>query len=129
MCGVSSTLTIASPDISSINGESTFINFSSFGFNITHFPRKFGRDPFKKLKQQSHEFIMPSNSKMFLIPRAKSTFSWISDANMYISNLYPCISIFIGIINKMLKNSLFHTSIRCVLDANLSREWSNLWHK
>ena len=81
---LSSILTIASPDISSINGTSTFINFCSFHFNIIPSLGKNCRDLFKKLKQQSHEFIMPSNLKMFLIPRTKSMFSWISDTRVYI---------------------------------------------
>ena len=49
-------------------------------------------DLFKKLKQQLHEFITPSNSNIFLIPRTKSTFSCISETNVYISNLSSCMS-------------------------------------
>ena len=56
-------------------------------------------DLFKKLKQQSHEFITPSNSNMFLISKTKSMFSPISDTRVYISNLCPCISIIMDIIN------------------------------
>ena len=106
---LSSILTIASPDISSMNGASTFINFYFFGFNTTCSLGKHCRNLLKKLKQQSGEFIMPSNSKMFLIPRTKSTFSWISDTKVYISNLCPCISTIIGIINKTLTNCPFPT--------------------
>ena len=66
---LSSTLIIANPDISSINGASTFINLCSFGFNTICSFGKIGMDLFKKLKQQSHEFITPSNSNIFLIPK------------------------------------------------------------
>ena len=106
---LSSILTIASPDISSISGTSTFINFCSFGFNITCSLGEICRDLFKKLKQQSHESMMPSNSKMFLIPKTKAMFSWISDTRVYISNLCPCVSVIIGIINKTLTNCPFPT--------------------
>ena len=95
---------MANPDILSMNGGSTFIYFCSlcsFGEN--------GIDLLQKLKQQSHEFIMPSNSNMFLIPKTKSTFSWISDINVFILNLYPCISTIIDIMNKTLTNCPFLT--------------------
>ena len=49
----SNILTIASPDISSINGASTLINFHSFGFNAVHSFGKMGKDLFKNLKQVS----------------------------------------------------------------------------
>ena len=39
------------------------------------------------LKQHSHEFITPSNSNTFLLPKTKSTFSCISDTWVYTSNL------------------------------------------
>ena len=58
------------------------------------------RDLSKKLKQQSHEFMMPSNSNVFVIPKAKSMFSCISDTKVYILYLCPCISTIIGIMNK-----------------------------
>ena len=51
---LSGTLIIANPDISSINGTSTFIHFCSFGFNTICSFGKTGKDLFKKLKQQSH---------------------------------------------------------------------------
>ena len=98
---------IANPDISSINGASTFISFHSFGFSTIHSFGKMGKDLFRKLKQQSHEFTTPSNSNIFLIPRTKFTFSCILDTRVYISNLCPCISIIIGIMNKTLTYCLF----------------------
>ena len=42
-----STLIIANPDISSINGASTFISFCSFGFNTTWSFEKIGKGLFK----------------------------------------------------------------------------------
>ena len=65
---LSSTLIIANPEISYMNGASTLINLCSFGFNTTCFLGKIGMDLFKKLKQQSPEFITPSNTNIFLIP-------------------------------------------------------------
>ena len=72
LCG---NLIIGSPDISSINGASTFINFCSFVFRTIPSFVKIGKDLFRKLKQQSNEFITASNSKIFLISRTKSMFS------------------------------------------------------
>ena len=83
---LSDTLIMASPDISTINGASTFISFCSFGFNTMHSLGKIGADLLKKLNQQSHEFMTPSNSNIFLIPKTKSTFSCISDTYVYILN-------------------------------------------
>ena len=71
---LSSIFIIASPDTSSINGASTFINFCSLVFSTICSFGKMGKDLFSKLKQQSLEFITPSNSKIFLIPRTKSMF-------------------------------------------------------
>ena len=53
-------------------------------------------------------------------------FSCISDTKVYISNLCPCISTVTGIINKTLMNCPFPTLIPCVVDANFSREQSDL---
>ena len=103
---LSNILIMANPDTSSINGTSAFVNLCSLGFNTRHSFGKNGINLFKKLKQQSHEFIMPSSSNIFLIPRTKSTFSWISDTNVYISNMYPCISTIIGIMNDTNKMSI-----------------------
>ena len=66
-------------------------------------------DLFKKLKQQSCEFIKPYNSNIFLIPKTQSMFSSISDTKVYILNLCPCISTIIGIMNKTLMNCPFPT--------------------
>ena len=78
----SSNLMIARPDISSIYGAFTFINFCSLGFRIVQSIGKMGRDLFKNLKQQSHEFITPSNLNTFFISRTRSTFSWISETGV-----------------------------------------------
>ena len=95
-------LIIARPDISSINGAFTFIYFCSFGFSTICSFGKMGKDLFKKLKQQAHGFITPSNSNTFSIPNTRSSFSWISDTN--ISNLFPFISTTTGIMNRTLTN-------------------------
>ena len=125
----SNTLIIANPDILSINGASTFINLCSFGLYTMHSFGKISMDLFKKLKQQSHEFMKPSNSNIFLIPKPRSTFSCISDTRVYTSNLCPCMSIIIGIMNNTLTNCPFPTRILCVLDANFGSKWSDLQHK
>ena len=72
---LSSILIIASPDISSIKGASTFINNCSHGFSTIHSFGKIGSDLFKKLKQQYHELMTPCNSNIFLIPKTRSIFS------------------------------------------------------
>ena len=112
-----------------MNGASTFINFFSFGFNIIHSFGKIGMYLYKKLKQQSHEFLTPSNSNIFLIPKTRSTFSCISDTSVYILNLCSCISTIISIMNNTLMNCPFQTWILCVLHANFGREWNDLQHK
>ena len=95
---------MTNPYISSMNGASTFINFCSLGFNTMHSFGMNGIDLFKKLKQQSDELTIPFSSNIFLIPKTKSTFSCIYDTNIYISNLCPCISTIIGIMNMTLTN-------------------------
>ena len=84
---LSNTLIIANPDISSINCASNFTNLCSFGFNTRYSFGKISTDLFKKLKQQSHEFITHSNSNIFLIPKTKSTFSSISDIKVYLESM------------------------------------------
>ena len=125
----SNSLTIAKPEISSKNGASTFINFCSFGFNIIFSFGNIRTNLFKKLKQHSHELITPSNSNTFLIPKTRSTFSWISDTNVYILNLWSCISIIIGIMKSTLTYCPLPTWILCVFDANFGNECSDLQHK
>ena len=68
-------LIIASPQSLPTNGALTFTNFCSSGFNITSFSGYIGTDLFKNSNQQSLEFITPSNSKTFFMPRTRSTFS------------------------------------------------------
>ena len=63
---LSKILTMAIPEISSTNGALTFISFCSFGFNITFFSGNMGMDLLKNFKQQSLEFITPSNLNTFL---------------------------------------------------------------
>ena len=101
------------------------INFCSLGFRMIHSFGKMGRDLFRNLKQQSHEFITPYNSNTFLISNTKSTFSWISDTRVYISNLCPCTSIITGIINNTLKTYHFLPEFS-VLYVNFGKEWSDL---
>ena len=72
---LSNTLIMANPDISFMNGVPTLINFYSLGLQTMHSFGKNGSDLFKKLKQHSLEFIIPSNANIFLMPRTKSTFS------------------------------------------------------
>ena len=106
---LSNILTITNPEISSTNGTSIFISFCSFGFKtICSFARK-GINLFKKLEHDSHEFILPSNLNIFFMPSTKSMFSCISDTSVKISNLWPCISITIGIMNNTLTNCPFPT--------------------
>ena len=90
---LSSIFTIAKPEISSINGVSTLTNFCSFGFKIIFSFGNRGIDLFKNLKQHSHEFITPSSSNMFLIPKTKFTFLCIYDIRLYTPNL-PQITIY-----------------------------------
>ena len=75
-------LIIAKHDIPSMNEAVTLINFCSLGFKTTHSFGNMGRDLFRNLKQQSHEFITPSNLNIFLIPKTRSAFSWISETRV-----------------------------------------------
>ena len=70
--------------MSSINGTSTLTNFCSFDFKIFSSFRNMGMDLLKKLKQHSHEFIIPSNSNTFLIPLHSHVFLILG----YISQIY-----------------------------------------
>ena len=69
---------------------------------------------------------MPSYSKMFFVPNTKSTFSCISDTKVKISNLWPHISIIIGMMNNTLTNCPFPTYILCILEVNFGNECSDL---
>ena len=91
---------MAIPEISSTNGASTTISFSSFGLTSTFSLGKNSMDLFRKLKQESRESIIPSSSNRFLIPRTRSTFSWISDTKVNISNQCFYIVIITGITNR-----------------------------
>ena len=71
-----------------------------------------------KLKHDSHEFIMPSNSNIFFMPNTRSAFSCISDTNVKIMNLWPYISTTIGTVNNTLTNCPFPTGIHCISEAN-----------
>ena len=89
-----------------MNGVSTFTIFCYTGFIIIFSFGNIGNDQFKKLKQHSRELNIPSNLNTSLIPKTKSTFSWISDTNVYASNLWPAISTITGIIKSTL--TCFH---------------------
>ena len=111
----SNILTIVDPESSSMKGASIFINLCSLGLStICSFEKK-GSDMFRQLKQESHTFITPSSSKIFFMPKTKSTFSCISDTSVNTSNLWPWISITTGIRNNTPTYCPFPTCILCVL--------------
>ena len=66
---------MAIPDSSSKKGASITTIFCILGAISTAVTGKNGIDLLRKLKQDSHESIMPSNSKIFFIPITKSTLS------------------------------------------------------
>ena len=70
-----------------MKGASIFINCCSFGFKIICSLGKNAINQFRKLKHDSHEFIIPFHSNIFFTPMTKSTFSCISDTNVKILNL------------------------------------------
>ena len=72
-------LIIAKPKISSANGALTFTHFFSSSFSNTSFSGYIGTDLFMYSNLQSLEFITPSNSNTFFIPKTRSIFSCISD--------------------------------------------------
>ena len=76
---LSSNFVMAKPEILSKNGAFILISFRSFGFNHVSPFGNMGFDLFKKLQQHSCEFITPSNSNTFLIPKTISMFSCILD--------------------------------------------------
>ena len=83
---------------------------------------KNGIDLFRKLKHDSHEFMMPYISNMFLMPNTRSTFSCICDTNVNTPYLWPCIPIIIGMMNNTLMNYPFPTLILCIFDAHFGNE-------
>ena len=121
---MSSNFTMTIPDISSINGASTMTNLCTFGFISTFSLGKKGKDLFEKLKQESHKSMTPSSSKMFLIPKTKSAFLWISETKVYISNMWPCMSTITSIIN-----SAPTYCTLCIFEANLGNACRVLHHK
>ena len=67
--------TMAIPDSSSMKGASITAIFCAFRAISTVVTGKKGIDLLRKLKQESHESIMPSSSKIFFIPMTRSTLS------------------------------------------------------
>ena len=92
-------LTIAMPDISSINRTSIGINFFSPGFIITCSLGNIRINLPKNLKLDSLESIIPSNSNRFFIPRTYQHYQICLDTNVNSSNLCPFISMITGITN------------------------------
>ena len=92
-------IVIIDPDISSMNGASFLINLCSLGFNITCSLGGNGIDFFKKLKHDSFELIIPSNTSIFFVHRTKSTFSCNSETKLNTSNLWLCTFNITGIID------------------------------
>ena len=68
-------LTTAIPNSSSTKGASITTIFCVFGATSTTVTGKNRIDLLRKLKQESHESIMPSSSKIFIIPITKSMLS------------------------------------------------------
>ena len=65
-------LIIAKPKILSRNLALTFTSLFLSGFSITSFSGYIGTDLFKNSNLQSLEFITPSNSNTFFIPKTRS---------------------------------------------------------
>ena len=66
---------MAIPDSPSMKGASITTIFCVFGAISTAVTGKNGINLLRKLKQESHESITPSSSKIFFIPITKSTLS------------------------------------------------------
>ena len=96
-----------------MNRASNFINFPAFGFKIICSLGKNGINLCKKIKHDSCEFTIPSNSNIFQMPYTKSTFSCISETNVKISNLWPYVSMIIGMMNNTLTNCPFCCIMLC----------------
>ena len=90
---------MTNPEISFMKGASIFINLYSLGFSVTSsfLLRRIVLIYLKKLKHDSLQLIIPSNSNIFFTSKTKSTFSCISETNVNISNLWLCISMITGI--------------------------------
>ena len=115
---MSDILTMTNPEISSVMDVSIFINLCSLGYSITCSFEKHGIDLCRKLKHDSLKLIIPSNLNIFFIPETKSILSCISETNVNISNLWPCISLITGIINKTLTH--------CPFPAWISEFWMKI---
>ena len=63
------------PDNSSMKGASTATIFCVLGAIFTAVTEKNGIDLLRQLKQESHNSIMPSISKIFFIPMTRDTLS------------------------------------------------------
>ena len=72
---MSKIFTMAIPDSSLMKGASMMTIFCDVGAISTVITGKNGIDLLRKLKHESHEWIIPSNSKMFFIPMTRSTLS------------------------------------------------------
>ena len=72
---MSKIFTVAIPDSYSTKGVSITTIFCILGAIYTTVTGKNGIDLLRKLKQESHESITPSSSKIFFIPKTKSTLS------------------------------------------------------
>ena len=68
-CSFLSNILTANPEITSMKGSSIFINYHSFGINIICSLGKNSIDLFRKLKDDTHELIIPSSSNIFFISK------------------------------------------------------------
>ena len=70
---MSKIFTMAIPDSSSMKGAPITTIFCIFGVISTAITGDNGIDLLRKLKQESHELVTPSSSKIFFIPITKPT--------------------------------------------------------
>ena len=70
-----SKFTMVNPDSSSMKGGPITTTFCVLGAISTAVTGENGIDLLRKLKQESHESVMPSSSKIFFIPITKSPMS------------------------------------------------------
>ena len=85
---LSSIFNIANSEISSTNDASFDLNLFYFGLSTICSFEKNGITLFRKLKQDSHVSITPSSSKIFFMPKSKSTFAYISDTKVNTVAMY-----------------------------------------